>query len=83
MNIFCHLWTILVFLLDVETKRFFNRENESVDAICIWFCANTLSLNASKTHYMVIQPPNKKRDYQHTNLNIDKLNEVWSKVPPL
>ena len=43
-----------VFLSDNDPTRLFNRANESMNAIFNWFCANRLSLNASKTHYMVI-----------------------------
>ena len=45
-----------VFLSDSNPSRLFNRANTSMDTILNWFCANKLSLNASKTQYMVIQP---------------------------
>ena len=42
-------------------------------AIFNWFCANKLSLNATKTQYMVIQPPTKTFDLSMYNLIIDNV----------
>ena len=67
-----------VFLSDNEPTRLFNRANESMNAIFNWFCANRLSLNASKTHYMVINPPHKNLDLSAHSLTID--NVILSKV---
>ena len=78
MNIFCLLLTILVFLSDNEPTQLFNRANESMNAIFNWFCANRLFLNASKTHYMVINPPHKNLDLSAHSLKID--NVILSKV---
>ena len=49
-----------------------------MNAIFNWFCANRLSLNASKTHYMVINPPHKNLDLSAHSLKID--NMILSKV---
>ena len=47
-----------VFLSNSNPSRLFNRANTSMDAIFNWFCANKLSLNATKTQYMAIQHQN-------------------------
>ena len=59
LKIFCHLRMILptVFLSDSNPSRLFNRANISMDAIFNWFCANKLSLNATKTQYMAGRQP--------------------------
>ena len=38
-----------------------------------WFCAKKLSLNATKTQYMVIQPPTKTLDLSMYKLIIDNV----------
>ena len=67
-----------VFLSDNEPTRLFNGANESMNAIFNWFCANRLSLNASKTHYMVINPPHRNLDLSAHSLKID--NVILNKV---
>ena len=47
---------ITVFLPYSNPINLFNRANLSLDAIFNWFCANKLSLDATKTQYMLIQP---------------------------
>ena len=42
-----------------------NQINHELDKVFHWFCSNRLSLNVSKTKYMIFHPTNKKR---HTNL---------------
>ena len=69
-----------VFLSDSDPASLFNRANKSLDAIFNWFCANKLSLNASKTQYMVIQPTNKTSDLSLRSLTINgvKLSRATS-----
>ena len=62
-----------VFLSDSNPTCLFNRANTSMDAIFNWFCANKLSLNATKTQYMAIQPPSKTFDLSTYNLIIDNV----------
>ena len=62
-----------VFLSDSNPSRLFNRANTSMDAIFNWFCANKLSLNATKTQYMAIQPPTKTFDLSTYDLIIDNV----------
>ena len=49
-----------------------------MNAIFNWFCANRLSLNASKTQYMIINPPHKNLYLSAHGLKID--NVILSKV---
>ena len=44
-----------------------------MDAIFNWFCANKLSLNATKIQYMATQPPIKIFDLFMYNLIIDNV----------
>jgi hypothetical protein len=69
-----------VFLSDSDPASLFNRANKSLDAIFNWFCANKLSLNASKTQYMVIQPTTKTSDLSFRCLTINdvKLSRATS-----
>ena len=45
-----------VILSDNDPTNLYSRANKCLDEVYQWFCANKLSLNASKTQYMVIQP---------------------------
>ena len=49
-----------------------------MNAIFNWLCGNRLSLNASKTHYMVINLPHKNLDLSAHSLKI--YNVILSKV---
>ena len=44
-----------------------------MDAIFNWVCANKLSLNATKTQYMAMQPPTKTFDLSTYTLIIDNV----------
>ncbi len=48
----------------------FRDANISMTALYEWFCSNQLSLNASKTKYMVIRAPNIKHDFSDLNITI-------------
>ena len=60
-----------VFLSDSDPISLFNRANQSLDAIFNWFCANKLSLNATKTQYMLIQPSSKFLNLDQYKLSIN------------
>ena len=60
-----------IFLSDKDPEHLFHRANISLSAIFNWFRANKLSLNATKTQYMVIQPHNRKQNISAYNLKID------------
>ena len=60
-----------IFLSDKDPEHLFHRANISLCAIFNWFRANKLSLNATKTQYMVIQPHNRKQNISAYNLKID------------
>ena len=62
-----------VFLSDTDPTNLFNRANASLEAIFNWFCANKLSLNATKTQYMVMQPTTKNRDISSHSLTINNV----------
>jgi len=60
-----------VFLSDSDKVNLFDRANKCVDNLFHWFCANKLSLNTKKTHYMVIQSPGTNTDLSTCNLSIN------------
>ena len=55
-----------VFLSDSNPSRLFNRANTSMDAIFNWFCANKLSLNATKYNTWWCSLPPKHLIYLRT-----------------
>lgn len=59
-----------IFVSDSDTTRLFNRTNVYLNDVFDWFCANKLSLNAKKTKYIIIQPPNKPRNFDTYHLHI-------------
>jgi len=67
-----------VFLSDDNHVDLFKRANRCINELFTWFCANKLSLNAKKTHYMVLNPPGTKSNISHLNLQIngETLNRV-------
>ena len=62
-----------VILSDHDPIKLYARANTCLREIFNWFCANKLSLNASKTQYMIIQPNGTSRH----NIDYDlKINGV-------
>ena len=53
-------------------KLLFSQVNEELQQLCIWFKANTLSLNALKSHYVLFRGKRKKFDDEYT-LSIDNV----------
>ena len=49
--------------------------NIELQEICNWFQANKLSVNATKTNYMVLRTPQSTRKFIDINQNIDNLND--------
>ena len=49
--------------------------NIELQEICNWLQANKLSVNATKTNYMVLGTPQSKRKFIDINQNIDNLND--------
>ena len=49
--------------------------NIELQEICNWFQANKLSVNATKTNYMVFGTPQSTRKFIDINQNIDNLND--------
>ena len=62
-----------IFLSGSNINDLFTRANESLNCVFDWFCANKLSLNATKTNYMLIQHPNKSRDTYSQALKINNI----------
>jgi len=60
-----------IFLSDHDPVHLFRRANICANDIFDWFCANKLSLNTSKTNYMVIQHTKKQYDFTNLKLSIN------------
>jgi len=51
--------------------QLFSIANEHLENVFDWFCSNRLSLNASKTKYLVISPPHMKPDLTDQSISIN------------
>ena len=60
-----------VILSNSDPFVLFRDSNLALDNLFNWFCANKLSLNATKTQYMIIRPPTNKTDVSQQNLSIN------------
>jgi len=67
-----------VILSDMDMSKLFQRANTCLDNLFNWFCANKLSLNAKKTHYMIIHPRDTKESTQYDLLINDT---ILTRVP--
>ena len=63
---------------NMDVKKLFSDVNTSVNLLFEWFCANQLSLNASKTKYIVIRAPTSHSDM--SNLSIKINNTVLERI---
>ena len=51
-----------IYVSDSNIDILFNNANILINSLFIWFCSNRLSLNPTKTKYIVIRPPSLKGD---------------------
>jgi hypothetical protein len=70
-NILSYADDTTIFLSDSDPVQLFRRANASLDDMFDWFCSNKLSLNALKTQYMVIRPPNNRIGVSNFHLSIN------------
>ena len=72
-----------IFISDRDPSNLFDRANVCLNDVFNWFCANKLSLNAKKTKYLIIQPPNKPKipDEYNIYINGELLDRVGSNKP--
>ena len=66
--LFCLLMTLLYSHKDISSKT--NTLNEELKEMSNWFKANKLSVNASKTNYMIFGTPHMTSRKTMDNLNI-------------
>ena len=67
-----------LFISDSNIDNLFQRANTEINNLFNWFCANRLSLNPSKTKYIIIKSP--KQKCNTTGLNIMINNTHLSQV---
>ena len=58
-----------------STTKLFKDANDNMNALFTWFSANKLFLNARKTKYMIISPPNVKLDTSSLSIHVGD-NEI-------
>jgi hypothetical protein len=63
-----------LYLSNSNETELFKHANLAMKALYEWFCANKLSLNASKTKYIILRAP-------HTRCNITDLNIYIDNTP--
>ena len=51
-------------------NELFTNANLYFNNLCEWFCSNRLSLNASKTKYIVLRPKHMRYDLSRYNIHI-------------
>ena len=56
---------------DTDTSHLFRTSNIEIQNLYNWFCANRLSLNPSKTKYIIIKAPNIKCDCTGLSIKIN------------
>ena len=59
-----------IYLSDHNPVQLYHKANTQINLLFEWFCANRLSLNASKTNYIVIKPPHIRPDLNAYNIFI-------------
>ena len=60
-----------LYLSDSNIDTLFQTANVEINNLYDWFCANRLSLNANKTKFIVIRPPNLKCEFAKLNIKIN------------
>ena len=71
LNILSFADDTTMFMSSDSLQSLFREANANIDALYKWFSANKLFLNAKKTKYMIISPPNKPISTQTFFLTID------------
>jgi len=66
---------------DSDLDELFNQANSKFAELFDWFCANRLSLNPTKTTYIVFRPRSTKCDFSGKDVAINgtKLNQIGAK----
>ena len=68
--------TLLFFYPDIASRK--EIINKELQEICNWFQANKLSVNTSKTNYMVLATYHGKTEFNNGNQDKDTLNDCES-----
>ncbi len=67
-----------IIVSDSNIDHLYDRANMLINCLFEWFCSNRLSLNASKTKYIIIRPPSLRGDLSNKDISIrnTKLNRI-------
>ena len=70
-----------LYVSDSDPDDLFNKANSMFASLFDWFCANRLSLNPTKTKYIVFRPQSKKCDFtgKVVSINGTPLNQIGAK----
>ena len=60
-----------LYMSDTNINSLYKQANSELNDLYKWFCANKLSLNASKTKYIIIRPPQRNIDNNNLTLAIN------------
>jgi hypothetical protein len=60
-----------IYVSDSNIDSLYNNANILVNSLFKWFCSNRLSLNPTKTKYIVIRPPSLKGDLSQKQIMIE------------
>jgi hypothetical protein len=78
LNILSYADDTTAYLTNKNLQDLFNQANKELNNLNQWFYANKLSVNTTKTTYMIIKPHNRKVDL--TNLNITTQGKVLTRT---
>ncbi len=67
-----------IIVSDSNIDHLYDKANMLINCLFEWFCSNRLSLNASKTKYIIIRPPSLRGDLSNKDISIrnTKLNRI-------
>ena len=60
-----------LFISDTDPSNLFRTSNIEIQNLYSWFCANRLSLNPTKTKFIIIKAPNQKCDCTGLSIKIN------------
>jgi len=62
-----------LYLSDSNIETLYRRGNDEINKLFIWLCANRLSLNITKTQYLIIRPKHKSLTQPLPNITINNI----------
>jgi len=79
LNILSYADDTTAYLTNKNLQDIFNQANKELNSLNQWFIANNLSVNTTKTTYMIIKPRTRKVDLKNLNITI-RGNVYWQEL---